>query len=175
MKKIFLITFWSILLFAGNANAQKYTLSGYIEDSETGEKLISANIFDFRSNSGTVTNTYGFYSLSLDADSLYIDVSYIGYETKTYAILLNKDINLNIELSSSVTLDEIEISADRGRKGGRPSKKGKPSGGFRDKKRGGSDKKRGGSETRGKFQGKSRRPQERPKATGTGGKRRRRM
>jgi hypothetical protein len=113
MKKIFLITFWSILLFAGNANAQKYTLSGYIEDSETGEKLISANIFDFRSNSGTVTNTYGFYSLSLDADSLYIDVSYIGYETKTYAILLNKDINLNIELSSSVTLDEIEISAER--------------------------------------------------------------
>ena len=72
-------------------------------------------------------------------------------------------------------LIEIEISADRGRQGGRPSKKGKPSGGFRDKKRGGSDKKRGGSETRGKFQGKSRRPQERPKATGTGGKRRRRM
>jgi len=71
-------------------------------------------------------------------------------------------------------LVEIEISADRGRKGGRPSKKGK-SDGFSDKKRGGFDKKSGRSEDRGKFQGKSRRPQERPKSAGTGGKRRRRI
>ena len=71
-------------------------------------------------------------------------------------------------------LVEIEISADRGRKGGRPSKKGK-SDGFSDKKRGGFDKKSGGFEDRGKFQGKSRRPQERPKSAGTGGKRRRRI
>ena len=71
-------------------------------------------------------------------------------------------------------LIEIEISADRGRKGGRPSKKGN-SDGFSDKKRGGFDKKSGGSEDRGKFQGKSRRPQERPKSAGTGGKRRRRI
>jgi hypothetical protein len=104
---------FSFFLLLTGVNAQKYTISGYIKDLESGEELISANVIDYKSASGTVSNTYGFYSLSLDKDSVILEISYIGYETRSFAFYLDKDINLNVELSSSVTLDEIEISAER--------------------------------------------------------------
>ena len=96
--------------------AQTYTISGFIEDAETSEKLISANVFDYNSAKGTVSNTYGFYSISLKKDSVYLELSYIGYESKKLALYLDQDISLNIQLSSSVTLDEVEISAERSRR-----------------------------------------------------------
>lgn len=95
---------------------QKYTISGFVKDLESGEELISANVFDYQSNNGTVTNTYGFYSLSLASDSVFLEISYIGYESKTFALFLDKDIEMNINLSSSITLDEVEISAERSKR-----------------------------------------------------------
>jgi len=114
-RKIFKLIILQIL-FIGTTFAQSFTISGYIEDQDTGEKLISSNVFDYKSNKGTVSNTYGFYSISLKKDSVYLEVSYIGYETKTFALYLNKNIQLNIALSSSVTLDQVEISAERSRR-----------------------------------------------------------
>ena len=80
MKKSTLVIASLLLLSFNTLLAQKYTISGYISDAETGEMLIGANIYDFKSKSGTVSNTYGFYSLTLDADSAYVNVSYIGYQ-----------------------------------------------------------------------------------------------
>jgi len=114
-RKISLILI-GILLTVQGLNAQRYTISGYVKDAGSGEELISANVYDYKSNNGTVTNTYGFYSLSLEKDSIYLEVSYIGYETKSFALYLDKDITLNIDLSSSVTLDEVEISAERSKR-----------------------------------------------------------
>lgn len=93
--------------------AQKATISGYIEDQETGERLIAANVFDTKSGQGTVTNTFGFYSLTLPKDSVNLTFSYIGYQSKPLNLDLKKDIQLNIELSSDVLLQEVEIVADR--------------------------------------------------------------
>ena len=42
------------------------TLSGYIDAAESGEKLIGATIYDLISKKGTITNDYGFYSLTGD-------------------------------------------------------------------------------------------------------------
>lgn len=109
----FLLSLFGIL----NAmTAQNYTINGYIKDAQSGEELISANVFDFGSNKGTVSNTYGFYSISLEKDSVFLEISYIGYESKSFAIFLDKDIQLNIDLSSSVTLDEVEIFAERSKR-----------------------------------------------------------
>ena len=91
--------------------AQQYTISGYITDSDSGEALIGANIVDFKTNSGTISNTYGFYSLTLPTDSVYLTLSYIGYQTQSYALLLNQDIQLNIQLSPSVDLETVEVVA----------------------------------------------------------------
>ena len=92
--------------------AQKYTISGYLTDADTGEKLIAANVFDLKSAQVAVTNTYGFFSLTLPADSVYLQASYIGYENKVVAFDLTKDTQLNFDLSASVTLNTVTITAE---------------------------------------------------------------
>ena len=111
MKQMLLL-FW-VLLFSLILPAQKYTISGYLSDAENGEKLIAANILDQKSLAGTVTNTYGFFSLTLPKDSVEISFSYIGYQSKSIRLYLEKDINLEIDLSSSVSLEAVEVVSER--------------------------------------------------------------
>ena len=61
------------------ADKDKRTISGYIKDSETGEDLIGATVYIEELKSGTVSNVYGFYSISLDLGTYTIKYSYIGY------------------------------------------------------------------------------------------------
>ena len=112
MKKTFLLF---ILTMAGmNLFAQKtFTISGYVEDASSGEKLISANVFDYKSGLGTVTNVYGFFSLTLPKDSVDLTFSYIGFHPVKKKFLLQKDIEMVITLGASVELTEVEVTADR--------------------------------------------------------------
>ncbi|MEL7222586.1 MAG: carboxypeptidase-like regulatory domain-containing protein, partial [Bacteroidota bacterium] len=92
---------------------QQYTISGYIEDVATGEKLIAANIYDNISGAGAVTNTYGFFSLTLPADDVDLTISYIGYQSVNEKFALDQNRTLNISLSSAVELATIEVTAER--------------------------------------------------------------
>ncbi len=100
-------------LFLATASSQNYTISGYIEDAESGEKLISANAFEVSSTKGTVSNAYGFYSLTLPKDSVVLAFSYIGYQSVEVRMMLGKDIILNIRLEPQLSLQEIEVVADK--------------------------------------------------------------
>lgn len=113
MKNIFTLLFF--LLFAATVPliAQKHTISGYISDSASGEMLIGANTFDFKTSSGTVSNTYGFFSLTLPQDSVYLTFSYIGYQPQTFAFALTEDVEMNVKLSSSVSLAVVEVTASK--------------------------------------------------------------
>lgn len=114
MKK-FLPPLVSLLAFLGSQSAcfaQKYTVSGYIKDQRNGESLIGANIFDKQSLSGTSSNTYGFYSLTLPRDSVKLLYTYVGYQPLSASFLLSKDTTINIELSEGALLDEVVISAE---------------------------------------------------------------
>lgn len=53
-----------LVLFAQNGT-DKITISGYMKDAQTGESLIGASIFITNEKSGTVTNDYGFYSVTI--------------------------------------------------------------------------------------------------------------
>jgi outer membrane cobalamin receptor len=113
-KKTFTLLLFCLFAFqAFSQTTQKYTISGYIEDGFSGEKLISANIFDYISAKGTVTNTYGFYSITLPEDSVYLSFSYIGYQTKVVKLKLDKNMELNIKLSSSIELETVEVIAEK--------------------------------------------------------------
>ncbi len=92
--------------------AQQHTISGYIKDKGSGESLIAANVFNRSDLKGTTSNTYGFYSLTLPQDSITLIFSYVGYTSVEYKFYLDKNIELNIELASSIELDEIVITAE---------------------------------------------------------------
>lgn len=95
-------------------HAQNYTVSGYVKDASNGETLIGATIFDAQNSSaGTVTNSYGFYSLTLPKGNYKIACSYIGFQNQFYQIDLSSNVVLNIDLSSGVFMDEIVVSEEK--------------------------------------------------------------
>ncbi|PKP01099.1 MAG: hypothetical protein CVU11_16275 [Bacteroidetes bacterium HGW-Bacteroidetes-6] len=103
-------------LFAVSSNyAQKYTFSGTISDSLSGEQLIGCAVqIDNNLSVGTTSNEYGFFSLSLNAGSYVFRISYIGYKSKTITVDLTRDVNAPIRLSpSSYGINEVVISATR--------------------------------------------------------------
>lgn len=110
MKYIRLLYFLPLSLFA----QQKFTVSGYITDQSNGEKLIGANVYVASLQKGTVSNSFGFYSITLPQDSLKMVVSYIGYKAQIIKTALNQDLNLDIKLTpEGGGLDEVTVEAER--------------------------------------------------------------
>jgi hypothetical protein len=103
---LMLLSMLSLSLFS-----QKYTLSGYIEDNESGEKMIAANIYIDSTYIGTTSNQYGFYSITLDKGTYPMVFSYAGYTPVKKMIVLDKDIALDIRMIPNTTLKAVEITA----------------------------------------------------------------
>ncbi|WP_299122301.1 TonB-dependent receptor [uncultured Winogradskyella sp.] len=92
---------------------EKFTLSGTITDSQSNETLIGVNIIMPEIQSGTVTNEYGFYSITLPSGIYKIQISYLGYKTISETIELNSDISKNFKLTEAFeSLDEVVITED---------------------------------------------------------------
>ncbi len=109
------IPIFFLLLCTTVLKGQSYTISGYIYDEESGEKLIGANVFNGLTYEGTVTNNFGFYSLTLPGGPLELNASYIGYETQIQNLDLKENVTINIGLVLENYLDEIEIVAEKQR------------------------------------------------------------
>lgn len=100
-----------LLLVSSFVHAQKYTISGSVKDAANGESLIGASIYNLHSRQGTTANHYGFYSLTLPQDSVSLQISYVGYESRLVRFFLSKDTTINFNLVSGSTLEEVVISA----------------------------------------------------------------
>jgi hypothetical protein len=92
---------------------KKYTISGIVKDEATGEQLIGATIrIKEIPQSGTLTNSYGFYSISAPEGEYTLLFSYIGYQTVTRQVSLHQSQAINISLSSKTDLKEVVINAN---------------------------------------------------------------
>ena len=106
-KLMLIIT--SALLFPILVLSQNITVSGYITIAKSGESLINATIFDSKTNKGTVSNTYGFYSLTLPKGETELHFSYIGLSTEKKIFTLSHDTIINIKLSEENNLTEVTV------------------------------------------------------------------
>ncbi|MBB6460837.1 TonB-dependent receptor [Flammeovirga kamogawensis] len=103
-----------LLSFQVIGQTKDYTVSGFIKDATNGETLIGATVYAEGTTDGVVTNPYGFYSLSLKEGEYNIIIKYIGYQTTTQKIVLDKNQKLSIELQTmDVELDEIVVTGER--------------------------------------------------------------
>lgn len=93
--------------------SRKFTISGYVTDGASSETLIGANILESRRSTGTATNPFGFYTLTLSEGDAEFTFSYLGYETLHNRFELNKDTLLNIRLNSNNQLAEVVILSDK--------------------------------------------------------------
>ena len=91
----------------------RYTISGYIYEKGSRETLIGANIIISGTRLGTTANNYGFYSITLPADTIEVVFSYVGYAPEQRTLFLQSNIQLDIELTPSIELAGVEISAER--------------------------------------------------------------
>lgn len=107
------IFFLLLILFPFVVVAQRHTISGYVTDNSTGEKLISANVYNAITLQGSITNTYGFYSVTLPADTVWLTVSYVGYKPIVHRFLLKKDTVINMSLELQGALEEVTITTAR--------------------------------------------------------------
>ncbi|MBN1183800.1 MAG: TonB-dependent receptor [Bacteroidales bacterium] len=90
--------------------ARPFTISGYIEDKNTGEKLLGASVYLRENYSGTFSNNYGFYSLTLNEVPVHVVVSYLGYQTQVMSISNGNDTLINFNLTGSSTeIEEVVI------------------------------------------------------------------
>ncbi|MBN1117774.1 MAG: TonB-dependent receptor [Bacteroidales bacterium] len=91
---------------------QRYTISGYITDEKTNEVLIGATLYNKNTGTGTLSNSYGFFSLSLEEGEYNLASSYLGYSLSEKTIQLNKNIVWNINLTPTPSiLEEVIISS----------------------------------------------------------------
>jgi hypothetical protein len=96
------------------SRAANYTISGIISDSKSGEALFGASVYVKGANTGTNSNIYGFYSLTLPEGTYDIVVGSIGYKTQTISIKLDHNLDRKILMEvEAVETKEIVIKANQ--------------------------------------------------------------
>ncbi|HKJ79810.1 MAG TPA: TonB-dependent receptor, partial [Prolixibacteraceae bacterium] len=89
--------------------AKNYQVSGFVRNRATGENLINANVYEKQSMTGTISNEYGFYSLSLKEGDNTLVFSFVGYENQEIEIVLSSDTVITVELDLRSELQEIKV------------------------------------------------------------------
>jgi hypothetical protein len=114
MKKLS-ICLASIFLGLSLSGQGKFTISGYIRDDKSGEELIGASV-GVREipDLGIISNSYGYYSISLPRGRYTIIVSYIGYEVLSSDIEVNGSLKQNFNLKQKVNeLNEVVVTSEK--------------------------------------------------------------
>ena len=107
-KVIFLLL---ILNFNLIFTQKSFTISGYVQDSNSNELIIGASVIVKELKIGTITNSYGFFSLTLNEGNYNLNFQNLGYENESLNLILDKNISLNIFLKEYVdSLDEVVLS-----------------------------------------------------------------
>jgi len=115
-KLIFILL--SFLLLSWNqlfAQQAEHTISGTIKVEQTGETLMGVTVrVQELASTGTVTNEFGFYSLTISEGTYNILFEYLGYQTQVRSLFLSTSTRIDIELEDSTeALEEVVITNTR--------------------------------------------------------------
>jgi hypothetical protein len=113
MKFKYYAFLFTLLAVTSAFGQRTFTISGYIEDAKSSEKLIAAALVDGKTKSGVVSNTYGFYSLTLPAGNVELVASYVGYKQQKFDFKLRRDTIITIKLAEADDIETVEISAKK--------------------------------------------------------------
>ena len=92
---------------------EKASMHGTITDAASGEELIGAALFLKELGTGTTTNVYGFYSLTVPAGTYSLEVSFLGYEKQSIQLDLTQDVKMDFELAiKGTTITEFEVTGE---------------------------------------------------------------
>src|SRR5258705_6090372 len=108
-----LLLFIAVILCTAVSSAQKITISGFVKDEASKEVLIGASVVNANTKTGTSTNQYGFFSLTVTVtDTIELIISYQGYKIQAKKIVAKKNIQLDVLLESyAATLGEVVVTS----------------------------------------------------------------
>jgi len=110
VKRFFAHSILCLILTCSAFAQRQYTVSGYVVDAESGERLIGAAVFDTLSRQGAVTNTAGFYSISLPASTpCALVATYVGYAPSAPFITDSTHFH-SFVLTSTTHLQEVTVT-----------------------------------------------------------------
>lgn len=90
----------------------RFTISGSLHAQTSGEAVAHASISVSGTPTGTTTNEYGFFSLTLPEGTYTIIISAVGMQTQTVPVELKKNTTLDLRLKEGVAeLKEVVIDA----------------------------------------------------------------
>lgn len=116
MTKRPLITFFSFFFLLPLLSlGQHITISGYVSDKNSGERITGAVVFIPSLQVGTSSNTFGFYSITIPSgtDSVDIKAAYVGYSGFEQRIGRAQGLSLDIAIGETRELKEVVISAEK--------------------------------------------------------------
>ncbi len=115
MKTILRIFLSLFLLSIPVFSYGQWTITGQVSDTDDGQLLIGASVKLENSLKGSLSDKQGMFKIQSLKSGIYsLKISYVGYETYTQSIDLQKDTKINIRLKKSVFMaDEVLISATR--------------------------------------------------------------
>jgi hypothetical protein len=89
-------------------------VSGYINNKDTKEPVTGVTVFIQKLSLGTISNEYGYYSLTLPRGIHVLQFSFIGMREKTINLNLYGTGELNVEMNSMlIPLKETVVSAQK--------------------------------------------------------------
>ena len=86
-------------------------IEGRIFDSETNGPIEYANVIVLKTHKGTITNSKGEYSIEVNRDDKYFQISFIGYESRKIEIATIGERPIMLNPDSEV-LDEVVVVGD---------------------------------------------------------------
>ncbi|TAF52969.1 MAG: TonB-dependent receptor, partial [Sphingobacteriia bacterium] len=100
-------------LWAQEKKEERFTISGYIKDSLSGETLIGANLVAKKDNQTVTSNGYGFFSLTLPRGKYVLVASFIGYQSRQWEIDLQDNLSANVLLLPNTNMSAVTVTARR--------------------------------------------------------------
>jgi hypothetical protein len=108
-------------------NPGNVTITGYINNKDTRERIAGVTVFEPKIAAGAISNEHGFYTLTLPRGLHVIKYSFIGMREKNINVNLYGNGELNVDMNSvliplketvvsaqkSVTLQRFEVGAEK--------------------------------------------------------------
>jgi hypothetical protein len=109
------ILFLTLCVLFTHGYSQKVSISGYVADAASGEKIIGAAITTSDNMSYAISNSYGYYILTLNSseDSVKLKASFVGFSPSSFSIKPVQNKKVDFVLKSSNLLDEVIVSAEK--------------------------------------------------------------
>ncbi|MDD8019206.1 MAG: carboxypeptidase-like regulatory domain-containing protein, partial [Bacteroidota bacterium] len=105
---ILIFLFTSSLVFS--QNTKTFSVNGFVQDKESGEKLIGCFIFDSAVKKSVMTNAFGYFNLTLNEGDKKIIAHLFGYSEESINLTVSKDTTIVIKLIAAQPFKMGEVT-----------------------------------------------------------------